>query len=164
MVAGGEPDLLFAGSIPDLYDRLLVPLIFDSYAVDLAGRIASEAPADVLEVAAGTGALTRQLAARTPATVAITATDLNQPMLDHAAIVGTARPVTWRQADAMHLPFADDSIDAVVCQFGVMFFPDRAAVFAEVRPRAPTRWCLHVQRLGSHRGERLCARGHRVAR
>ncbi len=73
------------------------------------------------------------MADRLPDTVAITATDLNQPMLDHAAAAGTSRPVTWQQADAMELPFPDDAFDAVVCQFGAMFFPDRAAAFAEVR-------------------------------
>ena len=54
-------------------------------------------------------------------------------MLDHAADIGTARPVEWRQADAMQLPFEDAEFDAVVCQFGAMFFPDKAKAFAEAR-------------------------------
>lgn len=126
----------FAGSIPALYDRYLVPLIFDVYAVDLASRLAvllGTTQSALLEVAAGTGAVTRQLAARLPDTVEITATDLSQPMIDHAAHVGTTRPVVWRQADVMALPFDDNSFGAVVCQFGVMFFPDRSAGFAEMR-------------------------------
>ncbi|HWW53823.1 MAG TPA: methyltransferase domain-containing protein [Acidimicrobiales bacterium] len=126
------PDLVFGGSIPELYDRYLVPLIFEVYADDLVARLAGPAPADVLEVAAGTGAVTRIMAAGLPPSTAITASDLSQPMLDYAASVGTARPVRWQQADAMDLPFDDASFDAVVCQFGVMFFPDRTQGYAEV--------------------------------
>lgn len=87
----------------------------------------------VLEIAAGTGVVTRTLAARLPENISITATDLNQAMLDLASRTGTARPVEWRQADAMQLPFADATFDAVVCQFGVMFFPDKAQAFSEAR-------------------------------
>ena len=125
-------DTMFAGSIPELYEKLLVPLIFEPYAVDLAERLAARPSLSrVLEVAAGTGVVTRRMAALLPERVAIVATDLNQPMLDHAQAVGTARAVTWQQADAQQLPFADASFDAVVCQFGVMFFPDQAKAFAE---------------------------------
>jgi SAM-dependent methyltransferase len=126
-------DRAFAGTIPQIYDRYLVPLIFAPYAADLARRVAARGPHRILEVAAGTGAVTRQLALTLPAGSTLIATDLNQPMLDHAAAVGTVRPVQWRQADAMQLPFADAAFDAVVCQFGVMFFPDRAKAFAEAR-------------------------------
>ena len=126
-------DRKFAGSIPQFYEQYLVPLIFHPYAADLASRAARRKPSRVLEIAAGTGVVTRQLATALPADVAIVASDLNQPMLDHAAAVGTARPVEWRQADAMQLPFADESFDVVVCQFGVMFFPDKAKAFAEAR-------------------------------
>jgi SAM-dependent methyltransferase len=87
----------------------------------------------VLEIAAGTGVVTRKLAATLPDSVAIVATDLNQPMLDLAREVGTQRPVEWRQADAMQLPFEDAVFDAVVCQFGVMFFPDKSKAFAQAR-------------------------------
>jgi SAM-dependent methyltransferase len=128
-----ESDLLFTGSIPEVYERYLVPLIFQPYADDLARRLLDCGPTAVLELAAGTGVVTRALADRLPATVSITSTDLNQAMLDHAATIGTARPVTWRQADAMDLPFDDDSFDAVVCQFGAMFFPDRHKAFTEAR-------------------------------
>ncbi|MEO5698157.1 MAG: class I SAM-dependent methyltransferase [Burkholderiaceae bacterium] len=126
-------DLAFAGSIPELYDRYMVPLIFEPYATDLAKRVASLDPSRVLEVAAGTGVVTRHLAALLPASTSIIATDLNQPMLDHAAARGTVRHVEWRQADAMKLPFADGEFDVVVCQFGVMFFPDKAAAYREAR-------------------------------
>jgi SAM-dependent methyltransferase len=124
---------IFSGSIPQLYERYMVPLIFEPYAVDLCQRVAQRRPASVLEIAAGTGVVTRHLAAQLPAEVAIIATDLNQPMLDHAASVGTSRPVQWRQADAMQLPFDDGAFDVVVCQFGAMFFPDKAKAYAEAK-------------------------------
>ena len=126
-------DRAFAGSIPQLYEQYLVPLIFDPFARDLSCRVACLAPSSVLEIAAGTGVVTRHLAAQLPADVSIVSTDLNQAMLDHAVSVGTSREVTWRQADAMNLPFGDNTFDAVVCQFGAMFFPDKAAAFAEAR-------------------------------
>jgi SAM-dependent methyltransferase len=128
-----ETDSIFSGSIASLYETHLVPLLFEPYAADLADRLASRRPAQVLEVAAGTGVVTRRLAAVLASDVAIVATDLNQPMLDQAAAIGTARPVEWRQADALQLPFADGRFDAVVCQFGAMFFPDRTTAFAEAR-------------------------------
>ena len=126
-------DRAFAGSIPQLYEQYLVPLIFDPYARDLTHRVASLAPSAVLEIAAGTGVVTRHMAAQLPSNVSIVSTDLNQAMLDHAENVGTSRTVTWRQADAMKLPFGDSTFDAVVCQFGAMFFPNKAAAFAETR-------------------------------
>jgi SAM-dependent methyltransferase len=126
-------DKVFSGSIPKLYEEYLVPLIFEPYAVDLVNRLASRSAARVLEIAAGTGVVTRRLASVLPEHVSIVATDLNQAMLDTAAAVGTRRPVQWRQADALELPFADGAFDAVVCQFGVMFFPDKSKAFAEAR-------------------------------
>lgn len=126
-------DTAFAGSIPEFYDSVLVPLIFEPYAVDLARRVAALGPSRVLETAAGTGVVTRALSSALPAHVELVATDLNQPMLDRAALLGTARAVQWMQADASKLPFGDASFDIVVCQFGVMFFPDKAAAYAEAR-------------------------------
>jgi SAM-dependent methyltransferase len=128
-----DADQTFAGSLPITYEAFLVPLIFESYAADLAGRLAQRSVSHVLEVAAGTGVVTRQLAAVLPEGVSVVATDKNQPMIDVASSVGTRRPVEWRQADAMQLPFADATFDAVVCQFGVMFFPDKGQAFAEAR-------------------------------
>ena len=90
-------DSVFTGSIPQLYDRYLVPLIFEPYAVDLCRRVLEFQPATVLELAAGTGVVTRHLARALPAETRIIATDLNQAMLDQAASVGTARPVEWRR-------------------------------------------------------------------
>jgi len=132
MDAAGS-DAVFAGSIPELYDTHLVPLIFEPYAADLARRVAALGPARVLETAAGTGVVTRALARALPAATELVATDLNQPMLDRAAAVGTARPVRWQAADAMQLPFDDASFDVVACQFGAMFFPDKVHAFAQAR-------------------------------
>jgi SAM-dependent methyltransferase len=126
-------DKVFTGSIPKIYETYLVPLIFVPYAEDLAKRLAARSPTRVLEIAAGTGVVTRSLASALPESAAIVATDLNQPMLDLAAAIGTKRPVEWRQADAMQLSFEDASFDAVVCQFGAMFFPDKAKAFSEAR-------------------------------
>lgn len=126
-------DKLFSGSIPKLYETYMVPMFFEPYAMDLAARLATRSPSNVLELAAGTGVVTRALASMLPRDTAIVATDLNQPMIDHAAALGTARPVEWRQADAMGLPFDDATFDAVVCQFGVMFFLDQAKAFGEAR-------------------------------
>ena len=128
-----DVDKVFAGSIPRLYEDYFVPLIFAPYAIDLAGRVAARKAARVLEIAAGTGVVTRALAERLPPTSEIVATDLNPGMLETAKQVGTSRPVHWREADAMQLPFADGEFDVVVCQFGVMFFPDKAHAFAEAR-------------------------------
>jgi ubiquinone/menaquinone biosynthesis C-methylase UbiE len=126
-------DKLFAGSIPEVYDRFLVPLIFEPYAADLAARVGTAQPRDVLEIAAGTGVLTRALASRLAPSVRIVATDLNQPMLDQAARRQAEGRIEWKQADALALPFGDGSFDVVACQFGVMFFPDKVQGYKEAR-------------------------------
>ncbi|MEO8752010.1 MAG: class I SAM-dependent methyltransferase [Casimicrobiaceae bacterium] len=127
----GPSDKVFSGLIPKLYESHLVPLIFQPYADDLAARLRGRRVSRVLEIACGTGVVTRALAGALPGGSAIVATDLNQAMLDEAATAGAPRPVEWRQADAMSLPFPDAEFDAVVCQFGAMFFPDKAAAFAQ---------------------------------
>src|SRR3954468_21013349 len=124
-------DTAFTGSVAQFYERYMVPLIFEPYAVDMASRVARAGPRRVLELAAGTGVVTRKLAVMLDAKSEIVATDLNPAMIEEAARIGTARPVAWRQADAMKLPFEEASFDAVVCQFGVMFFPDRPHAYAE---------------------------------
>lgn len=129
-----EGDKDFVGTIPEVYDAYLVPLIFEAYANDLARRAASLAPATILETAAGSGVVARALTALLAPGARYTVTDLNQPMLDHAA--SRQEPdsrLTWQQADALNLPFADESFDAVVCQFGIMFYPDRIAGYSEAR-------------------------------
>jgi ubiquinone/menaquinone biosynthesis C-methylase UbiE len=129
-----DTDKVFAGSIPDIYDEYLVPLIFETYAADLAQRVASGDPGAVLETAAGSGVVTRALSPLLNADARYVVTDLNPPMLDRAARMQTdGRAIEWQPADALALPFPDASFDVVCCQFGVMFFPDRIAGFAEAR-------------------------------
>ncbi|GEP12642.1 class I SAM-dependent methyltransferase [Methylobacterium gnaphalii] len=125
-------DKAFTGSIPELYERHLVPLIFEPYAQDLAEEVRRLKPSSVLETAAGTGVVTRALTAVLPPATRLVATDLNTAMLDVArAHVPRECPVEWRQADALALPFEDETFDVVTCQFGAMFFPDKRQGFRE---------------------------------
>jgi ubiquinone/menaquinone biosynthesis C-methylase UbiE len=126
-------DTVFSGSIPSLYDKYLGPLIFEPYAQDLGTRLAALHPEHVLETAAGTGIVTRALVRLLSPGVRIVATDLNQPMLDHAAERVPPGRVSWQKVDAQALPFPDRAFDAVVCQFGVMFFPDKQKAYREAR-------------------------------
>ncbi len=129
-----EGDKLFTGSIPENYDRYMVPLIFEAFAADLARRAASLSPISILEIAAGTGVVTRALAPKLSADARYVVTDLNQPMLDYAVSrQAPDRRITWHQADALALPFDDEAFDLVCCQFGAMFFPDRPAAYREAR-------------------------------
>jgi len=122
----------FVGSIPEYYDRVLVPLIFEEYAREMARRLQQPAHC-VLELACGTGAATRHLTGRLAADGRITATDLNQAMLDVARANIVDARVDWQSADATKLQFDDGTFDAVVCQFGWMFFPDKTAAMRESR-------------------------------
>ncbi|MGE0749697.1 MAG: class I SAM-dependent methyltransferase [Variibacter sp.] len=129
-----EADKVFAGSVPENYDRYMVPLIFAPYAADLARRAASLSPGAVLEVAAGTGVVARALAPKLSPDARYVVTDLNQAMLDYAA---SQQPpdtrIQWHQADALALPFENAAFDLVCCQFGAMFFPDRTAAYREAK-------------------------------
>lgn len=126
-----EADKVFAGPVPQLYDRHLCPILFQPFAEMVAERLR---PTDraVLETAAGTGVVTRAIAAAWPQS-SITATDLNQAMLDVATDKPSAGDLTWRQADAQSLPFEAGAFDVVVCGFGVMFMPDKQAAYREAR-------------------------------
>jgi len=127
-------DKVFAGSIPKIYDEYLVPMIFAIYADDVARRVAARSPSVLLEIAAGTGAVTRAVAAALPPGVRYVATDLNEPMLAVAAQrQADDDRIAWRQADAMTLPFGDGEFDLVCCQFGAMFFPDRVKAYGEMK-------------------------------
>jgi ubiquinone/menaquinone biosynthesis C-methylase UbiE len=129
-----ETDKVFAGSIPENYDRYLVPLIFESFAQDIAQRAASLSPHTVLETAAGSGVVTRALMPRLSSDASYVVTDLNQPMLDYAATRQTADSrITWRKADAQSLPFEIAAFDLICCQFGVMFLADRQSGYREAR-------------------------------
>src|SRR5258708_468849 len=128
-----KADAVFAGSIPSIYDRYLGPLIFEPYAADLADRLSALDAERVLETPAGTGIVTRALLRSLSASVGVVASDLNQPMLDHAAERISSSRVSWQKADAQALPFPDGAFDAIVCQFGVMFFPDKQKAYREAR-------------------------------
>jgi len=125
-------DAAFVGSIPEHYDQGLGPLIFVDYAADIARRAAAYNPARVLETAAGTGIVTRRLRDHLPAGTHLTATDLNAPMLEVArAKFAPGEKVEFQPADATALPFADASFDLIVCQFGMMFYPDKDKSYRE---------------------------------
>lgn len=126
-------DKVFDGSIPEIYDTHMVPLIFDAYARGLADLVVREAPGEVLETAAGSGVVTRMLAPRLVPKARYTVTDLNGPMLARAQEQQPADArLDWRVADAMSLPFDAGRFDVVCCQFGAMFFPDKVAAHREV--------------------------------
>ncbi|OCK61958.1 methyltransferase domain-containing protein [Bradyrhizobium sp. LMTR 3] len=154
----------FTGSIPHYYDQGLGPVIFVEYAADMAQRVAAGCPARVLETAAGTGIVTRKLRDALPADTQLTATDFNPPMLDIArAKFQSGEQVAFQPADAVALPFADASFDAIACQFGLMFFPDQAESFSEAyRVLAPGgRYVLSVW--DSHRYNPFGRIAHEVA-
>jgi ubiquinone/menaquinone biosynthesis C-methylase UbiE len=127
-----DPNVVFEGSIPENYDRYLGPAFFEPFADDIAARASREQPTNVLEIACGTGIVTRRLRDRLPATAQIMATDLNPGMFAFAQRKFSANENTkWQQADAAALPFPDSSFDAIVCQFGLMFVPDKPAAIRE---------------------------------
>lgn len=123
----------FGGSIPEYYDRCLGPAWFEKFADDLAGRLPTNPAGHVLEIACGTGIVTQRLRKRLDRAVRLVATDLSKAMLDYAKAKVPAPGIEWREADAGKLPFAAAEFGSVVCSFGVMFFPDRSAAFAEAR-------------------------------
>src|SRR4030095_3377211 len=126
-----RPDA-FVGTVPQHYDRYLGPVLFHGFADDLAARVTPRPGIRVLEVAAGTGIVTRRLLARVRGHGTLVATDLNEAMMAHGRREVPADPaLEWRQADATALPFPDRTFDAVVCQFGLMFFPDKALAARE---------------------------------
>ncbi|BDE07993.1 ubiquinone/menaquinone biosynthesis methyltransferase [Vulcanimicrobium alpinum] len=125
-----QTDAVFSGSIAEMYDRYLGALLFEPYAEDLAERLRDHDGSAVLETAAGTGIVTRALA-RALKTASIVASDLNPGMIERAAAASNAPNVRWEQVDAGALPFGDRTFGLVVCQFGVMFFPEKVAAFRE---------------------------------
>lgn len=123
----------FVGSIPEYYDRNLGPRIFEGFAENLARRISAQNPDAVLELAAGTGIVSRIVRDALPEQREIVVTDLNEPMLEAARRKFRRNErVTIQQADALSLPFENESFDSVLCQFGVMFFPDKLKSYQEV--------------------------------
>ncbi len=124
----------FGGSAPEYYDRLLGNAQFKLFGRDLAGRIPQRPGGALLEIACGTGIVTRALRERLAPEVPLVATDISRAMLDYAqARHADLRGVEWKEADATRLPFGDGAFGAVVCAFGIMFFPDRELGMREAR-------------------------------
>lgn len=128
-----ETPIAFDGSIPEVYDRCLGPFIFEPYARELPARLALTPGSRVLEIACGTGRVTRQLLAALPDGATLMATDLSAGMMAQAQqALGADLRVSWREVDATAMPFASGSFDAVACQFGLMFFPDKVLGMREM--------------------------------
>jgi SAM-dependent methyltransferase len=123
----------FTGNVPERYDRYLVPLLFEPYAADLVARLPQRDDLRVLELAAGTGVVTRRCLEALPERSTLVATDLNEAMVAHARDAVTRPGIEWSTADAQQLPFEDESFDVVLCQFGFMFLPDKVQGFREAR-------------------------------
>ena len=124
--------IAFSGSVPELYTRYMGPVFFAPFADVLAQRVSTMGVGAILETACGTGIVTRALRKALPA-AAITATDLNGAMIEHAKTFPGGEGVIWQAADAQALPFPDATFDRVVCAFGVMFFPDRVRAYREAK-------------------------------
>lgn len=131
-MSGNPPS--FSETVPENYDRYMGPMLFEPYAEDLVERVRMRDSLRVLEVACGTGIVTRRLREALPPTAELVATDLSEPMLEFARRkFSDSNSITWQQADALALPFEPESFDAVVCQFGLMFVPDKIAALREMR-------------------------------
>lgn len=122
----------FSGSIPENYDRCLGPLLFEPYALDLASRIPKKRISSVLELACGTGRVTFHLGTLLPGNTLLVASDLNPDMLAAARTLVVRDHIRWETIDMQSIPFEADSFDLVVCQFGIMFVPDKAKAFGEI--------------------------------
>lgn len=122
----------FGGSVPEYYDSIMGPAQFEAYAADLARRLPQRPPGDVLEIACGTGRVTRRLREHLDPALRLVATDISDAMLAYARGKVAGR-IEWQQADATALPFGEEAFGAVVCAFGVMFVPDKNAAFREAR-------------------------------
>jgi SAM-dependent methyltransferase len=129
-----DPGANYGGTIPEYYDTCLGPAWFDAFAVDLAQRLPARVAGDVLEIACGTGLVTRRLREHIDPASRLFASDISKAMLDYArSKLVHYEGIEWREADAASLPFGAGEFSAVVCAFGVMFVPDKQAVFREVR-------------------------------
>ena len=123
----------FSGSIPEYYDRCLGPAWFGPFARELAAWLPPDPGGDVLEIACGTGLVTRELRQRLAPSRRLVASDLNKPMLDYARSKLGDRGIEWREADAQNLPFRDGEFGAAACALGFMFMPDKPKAFSEAR-------------------------------
>jgi len=125
-------DIAFSGSIPENYDRGLGPVLFEPYALEVASRLKGLKEGAVLEIACGSGRVTRQLRTALAKNVRLVATDLSEGMVEHAKSISKGQ-IEWAQVDAQSLPYADGEFDAVICQFGLMFVPEKVQALQEFR-------------------------------
>jgi ubiquinone/menaquinone biosynthesis C-methylase UbiE len=122
----------FEASVALNYEKYTGPATLEPFALDLAGRLNDETLKNVLEIACGTGRVTRHLVQHIPPRGTLIATDISADMIEVARSVVTNEKISWQVADAQELPFDDDSFDHVVCQFGLMFFPDKSKALREI--------------------------------
>ncbi len=120
-----------SGSAPALYHEHLGPVMFEPFAENLVQRLPHRDGLRVLELACGTGIVTRRLRAHLPSTATLVAVDISPTMLAYARLATATDGIVWELADAQALPFADGSFDVVACQFGLMFVPDKVQCFRE---------------------------------
>jgi SAM-dependent methyltransferase len=132
MITQSAAPIAFSGSIPTNYDRYLGPLFFEPFALDMAERVKNRSAKDILEVACGTGRVTKHIVETLPKGVSFVASDINPAMLEYAKKAIEPHPaLRWQVVDAVNLPFADATFDLVLSQFGVMFYSDRREAYAE---------------------------------
>lgn len=127
-----ETNIAFSGTIPETYDKYLGPLLFEPYAKDIIERIKKKKFLNVLELACGTGRVTQYLRDILPADARIVATDINPDMLNIAQNKITGKNIEWKEADMQNIPFKDSEFDLVICQFGIMFVPDKEKAYSEI--------------------------------
>lgn len=124
--------IVFNGSIPQHYEDYLTAFLFDGFAKDIVKRVKASNTENVLELASGTGAVTQLLSQYLPATTSITATDLENGMLNLARKKLGASNITWATVDMTDIPYGDNAFDTIVCQFGVMLVPDKLKALQEM--------------------------------
>ena len=125
----------FTGTAAENYQRHFVPTIATPVSADLLRTAGLQQGERVLDVACGTGVAARLAAEQVGTTGSVTAIDVASDMIDVARTVPSPAgpPIEWHVGDAASLPFPDGAYDVVLCQMGLMFMPDRAAVLAEMR-------------------------------
>jgi SAM-dependent methyltransferase len=122
----------YSGSVAEAYDQYLSPLLFEPYATEMVSRLYKVPMYQVLELACGTGCVTKKLLPVLETEAKLVATDISPDMLQRAQLFIKDPRIQFKFADAMTLPFAPESFDTVFCQFGVMFFPDKTKSYREV--------------------------------
>src|SRR5690349_13771287 len=129
MTTQSQPTLTFTGSIPQHYDQYQGPMFFEDYAIDVANRINVSSVNDVLELSCGTGRVTNHIRRVLHPTAKLTASDLSPDMLEVAKQKLRGANIEWQIIDFTKIPFADKSLDLLVCCFGYMFAENKEQAF-----------------------------------